>query len=52
MRRPAKLTDDDMQPVVRFRKSLYGVPMASAKFGAHSDATLIKMGFKPTISDS
>ena len=51
MKRPAGLTDEDMPPIVRLRKSLYGLPMASAKFRAHSDATLIKMGFKPTISD-
>ena len=43
MKRPAGLTDDDMPPLVRLRKSLYGLPMASAKFRAHSDATLIKM---------
>ena len=43
---------DYIPPVVRLRKSLYRLPMASAKFRAHSDDTLIKMGFKPTIYDS
>ena len=45
MKRPAGLTGDDMPPLVRLRKSLYELPMASAKFMAHSDATFIKMGF-------
>ena len=48
MKSPAGLTDDDMPPLVRLRN---GLPMASAKFRAHSDATLIQMGFKPTISN-
>ena len=51
MRRPAGLTDKDMPPIIRLRKSLYGLPMASAKFREHSDNTLKNMGFKPTISD-
>jgi hypothetical protein len=51
MRRPAGLTDEDMPPMVRLLKSIYGLPMASAKFREHSDKTLQNMGFNPTISD-
>ena len=51
MKRPSGLTDDDMPPIVRLRKSIYGLPMASAKFREHSDNTLKNMGFLPTISD-
>jgi hypothetical protein len=51
MRRPAGLTYTDMPSIVRLRKSLYGLPMASAKFREHSDSTLKNIGFKPTISD-
>ena len=32
MRRPSGLTDTDMPSIIRLRKSLYGLPMASAKF--------------------
>ena len=51
MKRPKGLTDIDMPNLVRLRKSLYGLPMASAKFREHSDRTLKNMGFNPTISD-
>jgi len=51
MKRPSGLTDVDMPPVVRLLKSIYGLPMASAKFRVHSDQTLKRMGFNPTISD-
>ena len=51
MRRPPGLTDSDMPPLVRLRKCIYGLPMASAKFRAHSDATLRNMGFTSTVSD-
>ena len=51
MRRPSGLTDADMPPVVRLLKSIYGLPMASAKFREHSDKTLKRMGFIPTVSD-
>ena len=51
MRRPAGLTDTDMPSIIKLRKSLYGLPMASAKFREHSDKSLKDMGFKPTISD-
>ena len=51
MKRPSGLTDVDMPPVVRLLKSIYGLPMASAKFREHSDQTLKQMGFNPTISD-
>ena len=51
MKRPAGLADDDMPPLVRLRKYLYGLPMISEKFRAHGDATLISMGLMPTISD-
>jgi hypothetical protein len=51
MKRPSGLTDVDMPPVVRLLKSIYGLPMASAKFWEHSDQTLKRMGFNPTISD-
>lgn len=51
MSRPAGLTDADMPPVVRLRKCLYGLPMASAMFKEHCNKVLIDMGFKATISD-
>ena len=51
MRRPTGLDDSHMPPIVRLCKSLYGLPMASAKFRGHSDKTLKNMGFNPTISD-
>ena len=51
MRRPSGLTDADMPPIVRLLKSIYGLPMASAKFREHSDTTLRNMGFIPTVSD-
>ena len=51
MRRPSGLTDADMPPIVRLLKSIYGLPMASAKFREHSDTTLKNMGFIPTVSD-
>ena len=51
MKRPSGLTDVDMPPVVHLLKSIYGLPMASAKFREHSDQTLKRMGFNPTISD-
>jgi hypothetical protein len=51
MRRPSGLTDVDMPPIVRLLKSIYGLPMASAKFREHSDTTLRNMGFIPTVSD-
>ena len=51
MRRPAGLTDDDKFPLVRLRKSLYGLPMVSAKFRKHIYATLKHMGFHPIIFD-
>jgi hypothetical protein len=51
MSRPTGLTDADMPPVVRLRKCLYGLPMASAMFKAHCNKVLIDMGFRATISD-
>jgi hypothetical protein len=41
MSRPTGLTDDDMPPVVRLRKCLYGLPMASAMFKEHCNKVLI-----------
>jgi hypothetical protein len=51
--RPIGLTDADMPPVVRLRKCLYGLPMASAMFKEHCNKVVIKniMGFRATISD-
>ena len=40
MRRPSGLTDADMPPIERRLKSIYGLPMASAKLREHSDTTL------------
>ena len=51
MSRPTGLTDADMPPVVRLRKCLYGLPMASAMFKEHCNKVLIDMGFRATISD-
>ena len=51
MSRPNGLTDADMPPVVRLRKCLYGLPMASAMFKEHCNKVLIDMGFRSTISD-
>ena len=51
MKRPKGLSDSDMPNIVRLRKSLYGLPIASAKFREHSDRTLRNMGINPTISD-
>ena len=51
MRRPAGLTDPDMPEVVQLTHCVYGLATASAYFRDHSDVTLKKIGFKPTISD-
>ena len=51
MSRPTGLTDTDMPPVVRLRKCLYGLPMASAMFKEHCNKVLLDMGFHATISD-
>ena len=40
-----------MPPIVHLLKSIYGLPMALAKFREHSDTTLKNMGFIPTVSD-
>ena len=51
MSRPTGLTDAHMPSVVRLRKCLYGLPMASAMFKEHCNKVLIDMGFRATISD-
>ena len=51
MKQPAGLTDNDMPFFVRLLKSIYGLPMASAKFRKHNNETLKDMGYIPTISD-
>ena len=47
MKRPPGFTDAEMPPYVRLHKSLYGLPMVSAKFREH----FRNMGFNPTMSD-
>ena len=39
MKRPTGFLDSDMPPFVRLLKSIYGLPMASAKFRDYSDKT-------------
>ncbi len=51
MSRPTGLTDEHMPPVVRLRKCLYGLPMASAIFKEHCKKVLIDIRFRATISD-
>ena len=51
MSRPTGLTDKDMPSIVRLRKCLYGLPMASAMFKEHCNKVLLDMGFRATISD-
>ena len=51
MPRPNGLTDAHMPPVVRLRKCLYGLPMASAMFKEHCNKALIDMDFRANISD-
>ncbi len=43
--RPTGLTDDHMTSVIRLRKCLYGLPMASAMFEEHCNKVLIDMEF-------
>ena len=45
MKGPAGFTDNDISPLVRLLKPIYGLPMASAKFKEHSNTTLRNMGF-------
>lgn len=51
MRRPPGLTDADMPAVVQLKKSIYGLPQASARFRDHSDQTLRAIGFRPLKTD-
>ncbi len=52
MYRPTGLTDEHMPSVVRIRKCLYGLPMASAMFKEHCNINWygIDIGFRATIS--
>jgi hypothetical protein len=52
IRRPRGIQDDIMPPIVRLRKYLYGLPMASAKFRTHSHKSLLSLGFTALSSDT
>jgi hypothetical protein len=51
MSRPTGIIDEHMPSVVRLRKCLYGLPIASAMFKEHCYKVLIDMGFRATKSD-
>ncbi len=51
MSRPTGLTDEDLPSVLRLRKCLYGLPMASAMFKEHCNKVFLDMEFLATISD-
>ncbi len=51
MSRPTGLTHEHMPSVLRLRKCLYELPIASAMFKENCNKVFIDMGFRATISD-